>query len=164
LQTGIFTHADVPAVNAVAGNVTVAQLERNDFIAAIAAVAPASLQRPTCRWHISPSFLPDLMKLKDGPGDTYLLKGPAQTEGEWELVNFPVTWTAQAPSVNTPGSKVAAFGESSCYLVALRDEFELMSSNRAKFAAAVRQLRAIARGRCDMRDATGFATLKLAAQ
>jgi HK97 family phage major capsid protein len=160
-QTGIFQDANVAAASAVAGNTTIAALERNDFLLAVGTVATAALQRP-CRWFINPGFIFALLTLKDGPN--YLLKTPAETGGEWFLVGFPVTWTAQAPSASTPGSKIAAFGEPNSYLVGIREDFDLGTGDGAKFAQNVRQIRAIARARCDMREATGWATLKLAAQ
>ena len=163
LQTGIFQHAGVASVNANDANVTVSQLERGDFLKPVGAVAPAALQRP-CRWYINPVFIPALLTLKEGPGNTYLLKTPAETQGEWHLLGFPVTWAAQAPSAGTPGSKVAAFGAPNSYLVGIREDLEIGSSDKAKWSQAMRQVRAIARARCDMREATGWATLKLAAQ
>lgn len=162
-QTGIFQDATVAAVNANGGNVAVNQLERNDFLQAVGAVAPAALQRP-CRWFINPGLIPTLMTLKEGPGNTYLLKTPAETQGEWHLVGWPVTWAAQAPSAVTPGSKVAAFGAGDAYLVGIREDLEIGNSDTAKWNQVIRQIRAISRARCDMRESTGWATLKLAQQ
>jgi HK97 family phage major capsid protein len=163
LQTGIFQDNTVASVNANQANVAISNLERADFLSAVGAVATASLQRP-CRWFINPGFIPTLLTLKDGAGPKYLLKTPAETQGEWHLVGFPVTWAAQAPGVNAPGSKVAAFGEPNSYLVGVREDLEIGTATGAKFSQAIQQIRAIARARADMRESTGWATLKLAAQ
>jgi HK97 family phage major capsid protein len=136
-------------------------LIREDFIGAIAAVAPAALQRP-CRWFISPALIPALLLLKDGTGPKYLLKTPAETGGEWRLIGFPVTWAAQAPSATTAGSKIAAFGEPNSYLVGVREDFEMGHADGTKFDQNIRLIRCLARARCDLREATGLATLKLA--
>jgi HK97 family phage major capsid protein len=164
-QTGIFMDANIASYTPTAvGKTNILALERFDFINTVGTVAPAALQRP-CRWYIYPGFIPLLMQLKDGPGDTYLLRSPAMTgSDEWVLCGFPVTWTAQAPAVNQGQQKIAAFGEPSSYTVAIRTELEMMSSDGASFTQAMRNVRAIMRGKCLTREATGFATLKLAAQ
>jgi hypothetical protein len=164
-MTGIFVDAAIANYAAqTVGKTNIAALDRSDFLNTIAAVAPAALQRP-CRWYVHPAFIPQLMLLKDGPGDTYLLRSPARTgTSEWTLVDFPVTWTAQAPSVNQAGQKVAAFGEPSSYTVALRSEVEIMSSDDVSFAQVLRNVRAMQRGHAFTREATGFATLSLSKQ
>jgi HK97 family phage major capsid protein len=93
-----------------------------------------------------------------------MLKTPAETQGEWHLVGFPVTWAAQAPALEQANAKVAAFCEPSSYLVAIREEMEIMSSDGANFGQALRNIRAIMRGKCQTREATGLATLQLAAR
>jgi HK97 family phage major capsid protein len=160
-QLGIFQDGSVASVNADVGNSAVSKLQREDFLNAVGAVTPAALQRP-CRWFISPAFLPILQKLRDG-ATGFLLKSPLETGGEWALVGYPVTWVAQAPSANTPGSKIAAFGQSDAYLVGVREDFEIGSSQHPLWNRIQRQIRGYARARCDMRESTGWATLKLAA-
>ena len=163
-QTGLFVDQAIPSyAPALVGKTSILALDRSDFLSTIGAVAPAALQRP-CRWFIYPGFIPKLLQLKDGEGNTYLLKTPAETQGEWHLVGFPVTWTAQAPALDQASQKIAAFGEPSSYLVALREEMEIMSSDTSGFAQAIRDMRGIMRGKCQTRDAAGLATLKLAAQ
>jgi HK97 family phage major capsid protein len=163
-QTGVFIDGAIPSYTpGSVGKTNILALDRVDFLNTVGAVAPAALQRP-CRWFIYPGFIPKLLQLKEGEGNTYLLKTPAETQGQWHLVGFPVTWTAQAPALDQGGQKVAAFGEPSSYLVALREEMEIMSSDAAGFSQALREVRAIMRGECQTREATGFATLKLAAQ
>jgi HK97 family phage major capsid protein len=161
-QTGIFVDAGITAANAAATHTTTALLTRADFISVIGAVTAGALQRP-CRWFINPALIATLLGLKDGVGPQYLLKTPADTGGEWNLVGFPVTWAAGAPSTDAAANKVAAFGEPTSYLVALREESEVMSSDARKFNAAIRTIRALMRGKCETREASGLATLKTAA-
>jgi HK97 family phage major capsid protein len=162
LTTGIFANGSITKQNAGAGGASVGALSRGDFINTVGQVATAALQRP-CRWYINPGFIPKLMTLKDGPGDTYLLKSPAETGGEWYLVGFPVTWAAQAPGTDGAAQQIAAFGEPQSYLVAMREEFELASSDALNFHRAIKNFRAITRVKAEARDATGFAILKTAA-
>jgi HK97 family phage major capsid protein len=163
-QTGIFVDQAIPSYTpALVGSTNILALNRVDFLNTVGAVAPAALQRP-CRWFIYPGFIPKLLQLKDGDGNTYLLKTPAETHGEWNLVGFPITWASQAPALDQASQKIAAFGEPSSYLVALRQELEIMSSDASGFAQVIRDMRGIMRGMCQTRDASGLATLKLAAQ
>ncbi len=162
-QTGIFIDANIKANNLGAGHATIASLARTNFIDTVGLVKPAALQRP-CRWYINPAFIPALMKLKEGDGPSWLLKTPAETGGEWHLVGFPVTWAAQAPGVELPNQKIAAFGEPNSYCVGIRSLFELMNSEAGVgFGSNSNMIRAVARGKCATRDATGFATLQLSA-
>jgi hypothetical protein len=163
-QTGIFMDANIKSYQPnVPGKSTISTLSREDFINTIAVVKPAALQRP-CRWYISPAFIPKLMALKDGDGASWLLRTPADTGGEWHLVGFPVTWAAAAPAIELAAQKIAAFGEPNSYCVGIRNLFELMAADGARFNHNIKQIRAIARGKCVTRDATGFGTLKLSAQ
>lgn len=162
-QTGIFIDNAVAIANAVAGNTTVEGLQRGDFLRAVGSVAAAALQRE-CRWWLNPSFLAGLMNIKDG-STGFLLKSPAETRGEWALVGFPCTWTAQAPSTNAAATKVAAFGHGPAYLFGMRNEFEIMYSGAGSaFNRVMRKVRALSRGLGSMRAATFFSTLKTAAQ
>ena len=161
-QTGIFIDETVAAVSAASGHQSIEGLYRDDFLAVVAALTPAALQRP-CRWFINPGHIPALLRLVDERARSYLLRTPAETGGEWYLVGFPVTFAAQAPIEAIAGSKVAAFGEPQSFLVGIREDFEMGVGDGAKWNQNIRQLRCIARARADMREATGWATLKLAA-
>lgn len=159
-MTGIFSDATIPAADAAAGHTSIANLDRFDLVRAIAAVAPSALQRE-CRWWISPALLPKLISLRDG--NEILLTRPTAAGDDWMLMGFPVTWTAVAPATDAASEKIAAFGRTDAYTVALRQDFEVMSSGSAKFDQNIWQFRGIARARCITRDATSLATLRLAA-
>jgi HK97 family phage major capsid protein len=163
-QTGIWSDNTIGTVSAAQGNTSITQLARADFLAAVAAVSPAALQRP-CQWIISTSFIAALMTLVDTQGKSYLLKTPAETgDGSWNLVGFPVVWAAQAPSVQTPGSVIAAFGHGPSFQVGIREELEVMlADSTSGFSANMMSFRALARGLVGTRAATGLSKLALAA-
>ena len=105
-----------------------------------------------------------MLQLKDGTGPAYLLKTPAETQSEWLLVGFPITWAAQAPTATTAGSTIAVFGNPDAYMVGLHEQFEIaLSESGPAFGDASVLFRALGRGRSYMRDATGFAQMQLAA-
>lgn len=164
--SGLFMNQNVPVFTTAAGKNSIDTLEREDFINTIALVAPGALQRmqwESPRWYINPVFIPKLLMLKDGDGPKYLLKTPAETQGEWMLCGFPVTWAGQAPVITTANARgVIAFGNPSSYLVSLHEQFELTKAEgAAEFADVSARFRAIARGTGIMRDAKGFAMLAL---
>jgi len=162
-QTGIWMDANIPAAVANQGETQIEQLGRQSFLNAVAAVAAATLQRQ-CRWWISPTILPALMRLAEGQGAYWLLKSPSETtDGTWNLAGFPVEWTAQAPiPVDGPSQKIAAFGFGDSYLVNLSDEFIVESSDHFKWNTLQAIYRAWARVYCETREATGLATLSTA--
>ncbi|HEX3720640.1 MAG TPA: phage major capsid protein [Verrucomicrobiae bacterium] len=160
-QTGIFVDNTIANVSAQQGNSSIAQLQRSDFVTCVKAVNRAALQHP-CRWFISSQFIAPMLDLVDGQAKERLLKTPAETgDGEFYLLGFPVTWTAACPSVDAPGAKIAAFGRGESYMVALRDELEIMMSGFLIFQSSIRYIRALARGYCQTRDSSGLATLSL---
>ncbi len=161
LQTGIFVDGAIPNVSAARGNNAVAQLQRVDFVNCIAAVAPAALQRP-CRWFISSALMAPLLQLKDGQGPKYLLRPPTSQDDEWRLCGFPVSWSAACPAVDQPSQKIAAFGYGPSYMVAIREELEVvLSFGNTGFRDSTRDFHALARGFCQTREASGLATLSL---
>ncbi len=164
---GLFNATGTGTYQAPSGETSIANLTRNDFINVTAQVAPAALQRmdeQPPRWYIHPALIPQLLLLKDGTGPVYLLKTPAETQGEWLLVGFPVTWAGQAPSASTAGSTIAVFGNPDAYLVGLHEQFEIaLSDSGPAFGDASVYFRALGRGRSYMREATGFGQMQLAA-
>jgi hypothetical protein len=163
VQTGIFADPNIASAPSANGNTSVSALQRDDFINVIAAVDPSALVRSP-RWFISAAFLPKLLRIRDGVGPQYVLRTPAETKGDWELVGFPVTWSTQAPGNDAIGQKVAAFGAPDGYLVALQENIEVMASDAARFTANIRQLRLLNRGIVMTRQANWLATLQLAKQ
>jgi HK97 family phage major capsid protein len=137
-------------------------LQRADFLAAIAAVSPAALQRE-CKWFISTSFIAPMMTLVDTQGREYLLKTPSETgDGTWRLCGFEVSWVAQAPATNAAGAAIAVFGHGPSYLVGIREELEVVLSDSLGFASNQQSFRALSRGLCQTRAASGLSKLALA--
>jgi HK97 family phage major capsid protein len=161
-QTGIMVDATINNFAAAVGNTSAEQLDRSDFLGVLQTVNPAALQRP-CAWWISPAFIPLLLKIAEGNGAYWLLKTPADThDGTWNLVGFPVVWSAQMPSVDGPGQKFAAFGNGDSFLVALSDQFQIDASDHAGWSVLQKVFRAYARCWCQTRQSTGLATLTTA--
>lgn len=161
-MTGIFSDSSITAVEAE-GIIAVESLGSDHFADLIGGVAPSALSHP-CRFWIAPNFLPKLLKVRvsSGEGGDLLLKPPTSANDEWRIHGFPVTWVAAAPTVNEPGAKVAAFGREDAYTVGIRQDFALDSStNTPMFAYNMTQFRILARARCQTRDASALATLKL---
>ncbi len=160
--TGIMADANVKTFAAAAGNTTVEQLDRSDFLGVLQTVAPAALQRP-CLWTIYSGFIPPLLTIYEANGVRPLLKTPAETsDGTWSLVGFPVVWSAQMPAVDGPGQKFAAFLQPDSYLVGLSDEFAIGASDNFGWITLQKVFRAYARVWCQTREATGIATLTTA--
>ncbi|MDB6068636.1 MAG: peptidase phage prohead [Pedosphaera sp.] len=158
-QTGIFPTGAVTNDAAAAGHTAIATLTRPDFLNLIGSVNPKAIQRGGRFW-THPAFIPSLMLLKDG--NNFLVQTPMENEsGEWSLVGFPLSLTVAAPSATAAGSQVCAFGHGPAYNVGIRQELEIMSGS-PKLQQALRSIRVLMRGRCDMADPTWFAILKTA--
>jgi hypothetical protein len=161
--TGIFQHAAVPTVVAAAGHTTVDTLSYYDLLNLVAAIHPEALSNP-CSFIASPALFPKFLKLRThfgGEGES-LLKAPVVPDGAWTLLGFPVVWMNGAPASDGPGDKVIAFGRGEAYVVGMRKQFELLSSDAVGFAKNSRLLKALVRARCEIADAGSFATLALA--
>jgi len=162
-MTGIFQHADVPIVNAAAGNTTVQLLDRDDLVNTIAACDPPVLQRRP-RWWIHPALLPPLMKVNDSSGYPVLqTQQEAGGDSVFSLLGFPLTITAGAPSTNGVSSKVIAFGDGRAMALGIRRQFALEASKHHRWNTLQRSFRGIGRARAEMRKGTGFAILRTAA-
>jgi HK97 family phage major capsid protein len=161
--TGIFADGSVAVVTAAAGNTTIETLDYDDLANVLIATSAAILQRSP-RWWIFPELAIRLMKVRDGSGRP-VLKTALETENDtvFSLLGFPCELTAVAPSSNTAGSKVAAFGDGAGYGVAVRKEFTLENSRSAHFNTLQRGFRALSRARGQMKAASAFTILKLAA-
>jgi HK97 family phage major capsid protein len=163
-QIGLMVDATINTSVAAAGNTTVEQLDRSDFLNVLQTIAPAAMQR-LCRWFINPAFIPVLLKIAEGNGANWLLKTPAESSDQtWSLVGFPVTWASQMPSVDGPGQKFAAFLNPDSYLVAISDQFQIGFSDHFAWNTLQKVFRAFTRVWCQTRAASGIATLTTAAQ
>jgi HK97 family phage major capsid protein len=161
--TGIFGGGGTAAV-AASGNITMATLDLDDWIAAMAAVGSAALSRP-CYWWIHPTNLIKTLLVKDSNGRSIFL--PATDAPAFgsigSILGYPVILTHSAPATNTVNNKVAVFGDPMGLGVGLRSDFQFASSDQILFKEDSTVYRARARAAVKVKLATAFGVLTLAA-
>jgi HK97 family phage major capsid protein len=162
--TGIFGGGGT-AATAANGNTTVETLDFEDVLRCLTTVGEGILQRP-CRWWIHPQIIARLLSVKDDNGRPIFLSAMDAPSygGIGSILGYPVTPAAAAPSTNTAGSKVAAFGDPNGQVVGIRKDFEFAASPEAGFTANGVYFRGLARIATKIRAATAFAVLTTAAQ
>ncbi|HMJ65972.1 MAG TPA: phage major capsid protein, partial [Candidatus Binatia bacterium] len=153
------------SVDASAGSTTVQRLTDDDFINTMLAVDAEALdegRRPM--WWMHPTQMLRAMSIR--VGGQSLLKTPVEQPGRGivSIKGFPVVTSGVCPSTNTPGSKVAAFGDGDAQAVGVRKDFTLESSKHFKWNTLQRTFRGFGRARTETLAATRFAYLKTAAQ
>jgi HK97 family phage major capsid protein len=161
--TGVF-EAGTAAV-AAAGNTTVASLQLEDFTNVLTKVAPVVLQRPS-KWWIHPTQIARIMSVKDGNGRSLFLsaiEAPAYG-GIGSLLGYGVIPGHVLPSTEAANAKIAAFGDPQGYVVGLRQDMEITSSDHFLYDTDERAFRGIVRagGRIRRADAFGILTLPAA--
>lgn len=162
-MTGIFQHADVAVSTAAAGNTTVTGLQEDDFLAAFGALPAGAIQRGAACW-MHPTLILKAMKIKSQGQRIVKTALESDTGGAlFSVCGFPLHATAAAPSTDAAGAKVAAVGEPGAYLVGIRKEFLMESSEHLRWDYLQHSFRALLRARGLMRDASGFVTIKTAA-
>lgn len=158
-QTGIFAHDEVPVVEAGTAQST-AEIEREDLLRVLDAVAPAALQRG-CRWFVHPSIYRKLLRVTDGAGAPVVQFGAG---GELRILGAPVSLVSAAPSTDAAGEIVLAFGCGQGYAVAMRDDFVVSwSASGPGFDKHLSYLKCATRVRCEMLNPDYFALLRLKA-
>lgn len=152
------------AATAAAGNTTVETLDFEDFVRCLTTVAPVVLQRQA-RWWIHPTSIARAMAVKDLNGrPIFLTATEAPTYGGiGSMLGYAVTPAFAAPSANTAGSKVAAFGDPNGHVFGLRQDFAFESSDDFQFDSVSRTFRGTARFGSITRRANAFAILTTAA-
>lgn len=160
---GIYTSGT--AAVAASGNVSIATLDSNDFVTAMAAVAPSILTKPGARWWVHPTSLVKMLNIKDGNGRPIFLSSVDAPShgGLGSILGYPVTPAHAGISADTTSTVVAVFGDPMANAVVLRKDFEFASSDQAQFTEDQIVFRARARGASVIKQATGFAELTTAA-
>jgi HK97 family phage major capsid protein len=161
---GIFQAAAVNtklASAAAAGNTTVEALQLEDFQNAMLTVSPIVLKRRAC-WWTHPQILIRALAIRDKNGrplfQTYT---EAPTPGGiGSICGYPVKLPAVAPTANTAGSPVFAFGDPEGQAVGLRQDMEFATSDDIKFAENMRAFRCLCRAGTKLKTIAASTTLK----
>lgn len=161
---GIFSAASANtnlAATAAAGNVTVEQTQLEDWQNCLLTVSPIVLKRKA-RWWLHPQILVRAIAVRDKQGRPLfqtMLEAP-MPGGIGSILGYPITLVGAAPSTNSAGAKVAAFGDPDGQAVGIRSDLELATSDDIKFAENMRAFRALMRAGVKLKTATGSSTLK----
>ncbi len=161
-MTGIFNAWT--AATAATGNTTVENTDLEDWTAVLLAVDPEVLGRQA-KWFLHPRMLVRALSIKDSNGRSiFLTANEAPSYGAiGTLLGYPVVLSHIAPSTNSAGGKVAAFGDPMGMVVGIRRDFTFESSDHHKWNTFQRSFRGIARAGVKNRVATAGGYLKLAA-
>lgn len=162
-MTGIFEGGT--AAVAASGNVSVATLDFEDWLATMLAAAPAVLSRPGTRWFLHPQMLVRALTLKDGDGRPLFLPSTAAPApgALGSILGYPVTLAHAAPNTDGTSKRIASFGDPMGLGITLRKDLELAVSEHVKFTEDQTVFRGRARAACKVKAATAFANLTTAA-
>jgi HK97 family phage major capsid protein len=161
-MTGIFSGGT--AATAADGNTTVATLQLDDFIRCLTTVAAGVLRRGA-KWWIHPTILAKICGIRDESGrPIFQTSLEAPSPGAiGSILGYPVILADAAPSTDSAGSVVAAFGDPAGQVVGIRTAFEFAASDEFAFDYLRRYYRGVTRFGNKIRAATAFAKLTLAA-
>lgn len=162
--TGIFGGSGTAAV-AASGNVSVATLDFEDWVAAMLSIDAACLSRPTLRWIIHPQMLVRAIQIKDGNGRPIFLPATdAPAPGAiGSILGVPVLLAHGANSTDGVSKKIAVIGDTMGQAVALRQDFDFAASDQVKFIEDAVVFRGRARAAAKTKKATAFGVLTTAA-
>lgn len=160
--TGIFVGGT--AAVAASGNISMATLDLEDWLAAMAAVNAAALSKQ-CYWWIHPTNLVKALAIKDANGRSIFLPSTdAPSFGSiGSILGYPVIMTHAAPATNAVSDVVACFGDPKGLAIGLRSDFQFASSDQILFKEDSTVFRARARAAVKIKQATAFGKLTLAA-
>lgn len=149
---------------AVSGNVSVATLDYEDWLACIIG-APAEVLMRSPKWFIHPTMVARSMTLKDTTGRPLFqtaLEAPS-FGSIGSLLGFPVAPVGVAPSTDGTSKKIAAFGDPQGQAVRIRTDLEVERSEHFAFNTDELTFRGIGRAGSVTRAATAFQILTTAA-
>lgn len=150
---------------AVSGNVTIATLDYEDVLACVVNLPVGLLQRGGAKWLINPTILAKLLYIKDGNGRPIFntaIESPSYG-AIGTILGFPVVTSAVAPSTDSAGNRVAAFGDFQAEAVRIRRGITFDRSEHWAFDTDEITFRGTARAGAKVKAATAFQVLKLAA-
>lgn len=162
--TGIFGGSGTAAV-AASGNVSVATLDFEDFLAALLAIDAACLSRPTLRCIIHPQMLIRCMAVKDLNGrPMFLPSTDAPVPGAiGSILGVPVLLAHGANATDGVSKRILSFSDLMGQAVCLRNDFDFAASDQVKFIEDSVVFRARARGAAKTKKATAHGVLTTAA-
>jgi len=161
----VHTGSDATASSAI----TVGTTTLDDWVRCLTTVSQPVLNLSP-RWWINPQILAKVCLIRDDNGRPIFqnaLEAPSPTVGS--ILGAPVNSVAAAPFADETGAKVAVYGDPQGYVVGIRQDMELATSEHIKFAENQIGFRAIVRAGGKHRIPTGnpaghipFAVLTLA--
>jgi HK97 family phage major capsid protein len=162
--TGIFQAALANtnlAATAAAGNTTVQSLQLEDFVNVLTTVSPIVLKR-RAMWWAHPQIIARLVLIRDKNGrPIFQTWQEVPSPGAiGSVLGYPVRSTAAAPSTNSAGQPVLAFGDPDGMAIGIRSDLELATSDDIKFAENMRAFRALMRAGVKLKTSAASTTLK----
>lgn len=150
---------------AVAGNVSVATLDFEDWLACLINAPAVVLSRPSTKWFIHPTMLARSMSLKDTTGRPMFqtaLEAPS-LGALGTILGYPVVSVGNAPSLDGVSKKIAAFGDGEGQAIRIRRELKVDRSDQFAFDSDEITFRGVGRAGSLTRAATAFQILTTAA-
>lgn len=150
---------------AASGNTTMATLDYEDVLACVTNLPTGLLQRGTAKWLMNPTILAKMMLIKDGNGRPIFHSAlDAPSYGSiGTILGFPVATAAVAPTTDSAGARVAAFGDFMAEAVRIRRGITFDRSEQWAFDTDEITFRGTARAGAKVKAATAFQVLKTAA-
>lgn len=151
-------------VTAASGHTTMATIDYNDVIALLAN-APAGVLERQCRWWMHPTILVKMMKIKDANDRPIFMSAiEAPSFGSFgSILGYPVTRAAAAPSTDSAGARLAAFGDPFGVGMRIRKGMTFDRSKEFSFDTDETTFRAVMRAGSRVKIATAVQVLKSAA-
>lgn len=152
-------------VTAAAGNVSMATLDYDDVVAVLAN-APSGILTRMCKWWLHPTILVKLLKIKDLSGRPIFntaIEAPS-LGSIGSILGYPVVPVHAAPTTDSAGARVMAFGDPNATAVRIRRDIRFDRSEHYAFNTDEITFRSTMRAAIRVKIATGVQVLKLAAE
>lgn len=151
-------------VTAASGNTTVATLDFEDVVKVMAGAPSGILSRP-CKWWLHPTILVKMLYIKDSNGrPIFNTAVEAPSPGSiGSILGAPVVQVHAAPSTDSAGARVAAFGDPQGMAVRIRRDIRFDRSEHYAFNTDEITFRSTMRAATKIKIATAIQVLKTAA-
>jgi HK97 family phage major capsid protein len=150
---------------AASGNTTMATLDYEDVLACVINAPNGVIQRGGAAWWMNPTILAKMLLIKDTTGRALFQSAlEAPSYGKiGSILGFPVNPAAAAPTTDSAGARVAAFGDPNALAVRIRRDMQISRSDQWAFDTDEIAFRMTMRGGIKIKAATAFQVLKTAA-